>query len=215
VLFRRKVLDRAALVAAGDRARSRGRVRKAITLYRQALAETPADAVLHGKLAPLLARKKEKEAALASFTAAAAGQARAGFTDRAIAVQRQAIELYPEESKLWDELVRLLLLRGRRADAVAALVGGGRTLLRFRDLAVAERLLKRAIDLEPWHPPAVDLLARTLARKGRKREALELLEAFGSLSRGLALRRARRLAFRISPTPANLWRWLRAVWRGR
>jgi tetratricopeptide (TPR) repeat protein len=215
VLFRRKPLDRAALVAAGDQARTRGRISKAIGFYRRALEQGSDDPALHGKLAPLLARKRQKQASLASFAAAAAGQSRAGFTDRAIALQRQAVELYPDEPPLWNELVRLFLLRGRRADAVAALVGGGRTLLRRRDLAVAERLLKRAIDLEPWQPSAVDLLARTLSRAGRKREALELLEAFGSLARGLPLRRARTLAFRISPTPRNLWRWLQAAWRGR
>ena len=215
MLFRRKPMDRAALVVAADRARSRGRLKKAIGLYQKALAEAPGDAVVHGKLAPLLARKSRKAEALASFATAAAGQARAGFTDRAIALQKQAVEHYPEESALWDELVRLHLLRGRRADAAASLVAGGRRLKRTRHLRVAERLLKRALDLEPWHPVGVDLLARTLARLRRKREALELLEAFGTIARGLPLRRARRLAFRLSPTPRNLWRWIRAAWRGR
>jgi tetratricopeptide (TPR) repeat protein len=219
VLFgRKKPVDRASLVAAGDRARSRGRVRKAIGLYRKALDEpagSMGDATVHGKLAPLLARKKLREEALGSYAKAASGQVKAGFVDRAAALLKQALDHYPEESPLWDELVRLQLLRGRRPDAVAGLVAGGRRLRRTRHLEVAERLLKRAIDLEPWHPPAVDLLARTLARAGRKREAMELLEAFGLIARGLALRRARRLAFRLSPTPRNLWRWIRAAWRGR
>jgi tetratricopeptide (TPR) repeat protein len=208
-------MDRAALVAAGDRARSRGRVKKAIGLYRKALEEAPGDATVHGKLAPLLARKKLKREALASFATAAAGQARAGYTDRAIALQKQAVEHYPEESALWDELVRLHLLRDRRADAAAALVAGGRRLHRTRHLRLAERVLKRALELQPWHPAAVDLLARTLGRAGRKREALELLEAFAAIARGLPLRRARRLAFRLSPSPRNLWRWIQAAWRRR
>src|SRR6516164_9284445 len=85
VLFRRKPLDRAALVAAGDQARTRGRISKAIGFYRRALEQGSDDPALHGKLAPLLARKGQKQASLASFAAAAAGQSRAGFTDRAIA----------------------------------------------------------------------------------------------------------------------------------
>jgi len=198
VLFgRKKPVDRASLVVAGDRARSRGRVRKAIVLYRKALDEpagTMGDATVHGKLAPLLARKKLREEALGSFAKAASGQVKAGFVDRAVALLKQALDHYPDEAPLWDELVRLQLLRGRRPDAVAALVSGGRRLHRTRHLEVAER---------------------TLARAGRKREAMELLEAFGLIARGLALRRARRLAFRLSPTPRNLWRWIRAAWRGR
>ena len=215
MLFRRKPMDRAALVAAGDRARSRGRVKKAIGLYRKALAEAPNDAMVHGKLAPLLARRRQKAEALASFTKAAAEQARAGFTDRAIALQKQAVTHYPEEPALWDELVRLHLVRNRRPDAAAALVAGGRRLRRRRDALLAERLLKRALDLDPWNPAAVDLLARTLARAGKRGEALEVLEAFGAIARGLSLRRARRLAFRLSPTPRNLWRWIQATWNGR
>jgi hypothetical protein len=76
---------------------------------------------------------------------------------------------------------------------------------------VAERALRRALELEPWHPTSADLLARTLSRAGRKREAIALLDGLASRARGVTLRRTRGLAFRISPTPANLWRWIRAV----
>jgi Tfp pilus assembly protein PilF len=215
MFWRRKPLDRPALVAAADRARGRGRPRRAIGLYRQALALAPHDHVVHGKLAPLLARRREKEEALASFATAAAGQLRAGFTDRAISLHRQAVGFFPEELPLWEEVARLQVERGRNADAVAALVAGGRRLHRTRHLVVAERVLRRALEIEPWQPEATELLARTLARDRRKGEALRLLDDLSLRVRGLALRRTRRLAFRLSPTPANLWRWIKVAWRER
>ncbi len=208
---RPKPFDRTATLAAADRARARGRTKKAIAGYRRVLEVHPDDLTVHGKVAPLLARRGERGAALASFLKASDGHVRAGFTDRALSVLSQATAFYPEEEPLWQDLARLQLARGRRADAVAALVRGGRRLLRSRHREVGERVLRLALQIEPWQPDAVLVLARTLARLGRKREALGLLDGLAPRVGGRTLSRARRLAFRLSPTPARLWRWLLAA----
>lgn len=216
-LLRRKTkaFDRTELLARADRARARGRRRRAIALYRKVLDAAPNDLATHAKIAPLLARAGRKAEALASFNAAASGQQKAGFADRAISLQLQAAEFFPEEYVLWDDVAKLHLVRGRRADAIAALVDGGRRLHRTSELATAAKLLRRALELEPWHVAATMLLARVYARGKRAPDALALLDGLSARVRGKALRRARRLAFRISPTPANLWRWARAWLRGR
>lgn len=205
---RRRRFDRAELLAAAERARLRGRRRKAVALYRQVLAAHPADLVVHGRVAPLLAADGQRDAALASFRQAAAGHERAGFADRALSVLLQATARYPDEEQLWDEMARLHLFRGRRADAAAALTRGGAALLGRRALGPAERMLGRARGIEPWHPEASLLLARVLRRAGRAPEALELLDALAARTGGRARSRARRLAFRFSPTPRRLWRCL-------
>lgn len=207
---RRRVLDRTALLAEAERARRRGRPRKAVALYRQVLASHPDDLAANGRVAPLLAACGEREAALTSFRRAAAGHERAGFADRALSVLAQATERFPEEEQLWDEVARLHLFRGRRADAAAALVRGGAALLRDRALGAAERMLGRARGIEPWHPEASLLLARVLGRAGRGGEALALLDALSERTGGRTRSRARRLAFRLSPTPVRLWHWVRA-----
>lgn len=210
MLRRSAAFDRAAVVAAADRARVRGRRSKAVALYRQVLAVLPEDLAVHGKLAPLLAAGGERAAALASFRKAAAGHERSGFADRALSVLGQAADRFPEEEPLWDEMARLHLSRGRRAAAVGALTRGGEGFLARRDLATAERMLGRAAQLEPWHPEATLLLARVLGRARRGDEALRLLDTLASRTGGRVRARARRLAFRLSPTPVRLWRWLRA-----
>lgn len=207
---RRRRFDRTELLAAAERARLRGRRRKAVALYREVLAVHPEDLAANGRVAPLLADCGEREAALESFRRAAAGHERAGFADRALSVLGQATDRFPEEEQLWDEVARLHLFRGRRADAAAALARGGAALLSRRALAPAERMLGRARGIEPWHPEASLLLARVLGRVGRAGEALQLLDGLAARAGGRTRARAHRAAFRLSPTPRRLWRWLLA-----
>jgi tetratricopeptide (TPR) repeat protein len=215
VLRRKRTFDRTETLAGADKARARGHRKKAIALYRQVLDVHPDDLTVHGKIAPLLAGSGERSGALASFRAASAGHERAGFPDRALSVLSQAAELFPEEEPLWEDLVRIQLARGRRADAVAALARGGARLLALRSTAAAERVLRRAGGIEPWHPGATRLLARTFAAAGRRADALRLLDGLAVRTLGVERRRARGLALRLAPTPLNLWRWLRAVLTGR
>ncbi len=215
MFWRKKAFDRTEILGAADQARARGQTKKAIALYRRVLEEVPNDLAVLAKIAPLLARRKKKDQALASFTAAAGGQVKAGFDDRALSLLLQAAEFYPEEFELWDEIARIHVQRGRRADAVAALADGARRLQRGPLLPIAARVLKRALEIEPWHPKATMLLARVLARGGRRDDALVLLDGLAARARGKMLRRTLRLSFRLSPTPGNLWRWLKSGFGGR
>jgi tetratricopeptide (TPR) repeat protein len=215
LFWRRRPKNRTELVAVADRARSRGRIKKAVAGYRKALELAPGDLAIHAKLAPLLARRGRKAEAMESFALAADGQLKAGFLDRAVSLRRQSAESFPEEYPLWEELTRLYLVRDRRADAVAALRIGGRKLLGSRHEDVGVRVLRRALEIEPRHVEVTLLLARLLARCGRKAEALPLLDDLDSRVGGAVLRRARRLAFRLSPTPRRLWRWAKALFGKR
>jgi len=210
VLFRReRPYDRTEVLGAADRARARGRLRKAIAGYRRVLAADPDDAAVHAKLAPLLARRGEAAGALQSFRAAAQGQLEAGFPDRALAVYVRASGFFPGEAPLWEAIARLHLGRGRRASAVQALLEGGRTLSRtVRPKAIG--LLRQALELEPRHLECTLALAGILPGYGGRDEALDLLRRLAPEVAGRARRRVRRAIFRISPTPGNLWRWLRA-----
>lgn len=216
MLWRKAPYDRGRVLAAADAARARGRVKKAVALYREVLAADPSDLAAHAKLAPLLARTGRRAEALASFKVAADGQDRGGFQDRAVALHLQAAGIFPDDLATWEELLRIQLARGRRPDAVAALLQGGRRLVRRRDRAAATHVLRRALALEPWHPEATLLLARVHWRAGQVADALALLDGLSARTRGHTLRRARRLAFRVRPGLANLWRWVKAAlqaWR--
>lgn len=207
--WRKKPYSRTETLGEADKARAAGRARKAVALYRKVLANDPADATVHGKLAPLLAQsKKERGEALASFELAAQGHLKAGFSDRALAMYVQAASYFPEEASLWEEIARLNMVRARRADAVNALIEGGDAIGRTRFRAGGLRLLRKALEIEPWHLEATLALARLLAKEKEKEEALALLEDLAERVRGKGRRRVRRAILRLSFTPVNLWRWI-------
>ncbi len=209
-LWRRKPYDRTETLAAADRARAQRRVKKAIAGYRKVLEQDPGDLAVHGKIAPLLAERGERGEAMASFQLAAEGHLRAGFADRALSVYVQAVGFFPDAPPLWDEIARLHLVRGRRADAVNALVGGASRLgSRSRDGGIG--LIRKALELEPYHLDATLALARLLSAAGRRALARDALEDLAGRVRGKALRRVRGALFRLAPTPASAWRWLRAA----
>jgi Flp pilus assembly protein TadD len=200
---KKRPFDRTEALAAADRARSKGKHRAAVAGYRKVLEAHPDDHGVHGKLAPLLARDGDRAAALASFRCAAGGHLAAGFQDRALAVLTQAVEHFPDEEPVWIQLAR-----GRRLDAVVALAKAGARLLGRGDVGAAERVLRRAGQIEPWHPEATLLLARALARGGRPTDAVRLLDGLATRTGGTQRAAARRLALRLAPGARTFWRWL-------
>lgn len=210
-LLRRSPRTRAEIVAAADRARARGRLRKAVAGYREALRADPEDPSLNVKLAPLLARVGEAAEGARCFRLAAARHLAAGFTDRAAAVCANAVGVFPLDPGFRIELARLHALRGRRADAVGALVHGGRALAAARQRPAAVSLLRRALELEPMHVEARIALAPVLAAQGEREQARAMLGALEGHARGRDLRRVRWAALRLSPSPGTLWRWLTAA----
>lgn len=204
----KKKLDRTELLAQADRCRARGRRKRAIALYGLLLKQDPNDLAVHGKIAPLLAAAGLGDQAMASFRAAAAGHTSAGFVDRGIAVLRQAADAFPEDESLWTEIANFHVQRGRRGDAVAALSTGGERLLHGRFRPLGAKLLRRALELEPWNVKATLLLAKTLAKERRSDEAVALLEGLARRTGGGARRQALGLCFRLAPTPRRLLRWI-------
>ncbi len=149
---------RVELIAVADVARARGRRKQAIAGYRRVLETNPMDLTVHAKLAPLLAASGDRDGALVSFRTAADGQAKAGFHERALSLFIQAAEHYPDEEPLWPEIARLHLQRGRRAEAVASLTDGAWRLYLARRLAQAERVLRLALQFEPYDGDATAIL---------------------------------------------------------
>jgi tetratricopeptide (TPR) repeat protein len=216
MLFRNKAPPtRSELIADADKARAKGKLKKAISGYRKALELEPGDPVVHGKLAPLLARAKESEAALESFHAAAKGHLDKGFADKALAVYTQAADTFPYHLSLWQQLSQLHQGKGRRADAVRVLLRGRLYFRRKNERREAVTLLKEALALDgELFEPKLDL-ARLLALQGQRAEALALLEPMLKGLKGKPLRRVRWTLARVSPGLGAWWRWLRAVVRGR
>jgi len=207
-LFARKPKSRTQLMAAADKARSQGKNKKAIAGYKEILSRDPDDAVVHAKVAPLLAKKGQRDESLKSFEAAAAGQMKEGFVDRAVAIYVQAAECFPDERRLWDRIADLHETRDRKADAVAVLFGGAKRMTKARKRDGAVILLRRARELDRSHLEVGLLLARLLKKMKKRDEAKGILESLVPLTSGKSRRRVRGAMFRLAPGFGTLWRWI-------
>lgn len=206
---RRRLLNRAARAARG---RSRRKRRKAVELYRRVLAAEPDNPDLLRKLAPLLAQTDEAADACASYRRAAHEFVERGFVDRAVGVYRDAVRTLPREVSMWREIAALELERGRRADAVAALLEGRRNFRRRKHREQALALLWAARKIDPTHLELNLDLALVLGRGGAGARGAALLEEVVPVHAAWETRiRARQ--FRVAPAPGSAWRWLLAGWR--
>jgi tetratricopeptide (TPR) repeat protein len=208
VFWRKKTYDRSTVLAAADAARGRGSIRKAIAGYTKILEQDPADHQVHARVAPLYARTKRWNEARHSFDAAGAGFLKAGFTDKAIAVYALAAQSFPEDVEYWERIANEQVKRGRKADAVKALLDGRRRLRAKRQRPMAIELLRLVLTLDAFHFEATLDLARLLAGDGQRRDAEKLLREMRMWVRGRNVRRLRAAQFRLSPSFATLMDWI-------
>src|SRR5437588_351919 len=108
-------------------------------------------------------------------TMAAAGYLDAGFTPKAIAVWTVAAQTFPEQVEYWERIANEQVKRGKRQDAVLALLQGRSMLRNKRQRPLALLLLRQVLELEPGHVDATIDLADQLRRDGTHDEAKRLL----------------------------------------
>ena len=208
MFWRKKVYDRSAILDAADKARGRGRVRKAIAGYSQILAQDPNDHQVHARIAPLLARAKRWDEARRSFDSAGVGFLKAGFADKAIAIWKVAAKNFPEDVEYWERVANEQVKRGRKADAVQSLLEGREQLTKKAQRSLAMTLLRQVLTLDAFHFDATLDLARLLAAEGQRRDAEKLLREMRMWVKGRNLRRLRAAQFRLSPSWRGLMDWI-------
>ena len=208
MFWRKKVYDRSAILDAADKARGRGRVRKAIAGYSQILAQDPNDHQVHARIAPLLARTKRWDEARRSFDSAGIGFLKAGFADKAIAIWKVAAKNFPEDVEYWERVANEQVKRGRKADAVQSLLEGREQLTKKAQRPLAMALLRQVLTLDAFHFDATLDLAKLLADEGQRRDAEKLLREMRMWVKGRNLRRLRAAQFRLSPSWRGLMDWI-------
>ena len=202
--------DRTRILSRAASACRKGRRRRAIALYQRVLAIEPNNVELHQKLAPLLAELGRSQEAVASYLEIVRADRELGRPTKALATLRSAVAFFPSEARLWEALAGLHGQQGREAAVRAALREGLGHLRGRRHRRGAARLLRRLYALEPTDLDVALQLATVLRQLGRRQKAGALLEQLASGSRCGDERRIRAQQFRLHPTPASAWRWLRA-----
>ena len=211
-LIRRNLdYDRKWLLAAAEKARIRGRRRRAISFYRRILAAEPHDPHLHARVAPLLAATGKRFDAWQSYRQAAQVHLKNKGREEALALYREATKTLPMRIEAWQWVAKLELERGRGDCALSALLEGRAKLRSRRYRAEAIALLREARSIEPWRIDIVLDLVRLLRRSGQSPEAQWILGQLAEKLGGRDLRIVRGAQWRIEPSLKNSWNWLRAA----
>ena len=215
-LFRRtRSLDQDQILGRAARAARRGGLRhrrKAVALYRQALEAESDNPDLLRKIALLLVKTKDPGNACKTYRQAIAVFSKRGFFDHAVGVCHEALRYLPRTVSLWKDLAALEVERGRRVDAVEALLQGRRQFRGRRFRAEAMELLIAAHHIDPVHLDANFDLASLLVQSGDRHRALALLDGLVTAHPPYA-RRIRAKQFRIAPGVHTAWYWFRSLFR--
>src|SRR5438128_4953139 len=193
-MFWSRPYDRGTALATAEKARQRGKVRKAVKWYLKELKNEPADLQTNAKVAPLLARLGRGDESRQRFESAAQGFLAAGFEPKAIAVWTVAAQTFPEHVEYWERIANQQVIRGKRQDAVHALLEGRKQLRKKRQRPLAQLLLRQVLALEGAHLEATLDLADLLRREGVRLEARKLLSGVLSVAAGKHQRRKVRFA---------------------
>jgi tetratricopeptide (TPR) repeat protein len=190
--------------------------KKTIARYRKVLEQEPGNDMARLRLGDLLAQSEQLAEARNNLLDAARGFERRGFEDKALATYALAVARMPFDEELVGLLVDKHLVRRHHAQAIKVLLETRAKLRAPADRPHAIRLLRRVLEIEPAHVAATLDLATLLARSGHTAEARHLLERLAEAQpRRTMLLRIRGALFRLSPSPASAWRWLRALILGR
>lgn len=211
-LFHRKLdYDRKRLLVEAEKARSRGRRRRAISLYRRILAAEPDDPDLHARIAPLLAATGKRFDAWQSYRQATRTHLKNRCDAEALALYRAATRALPQQIEAWRGVARLELKRERREAAIQALLEGRAKFRSRRRRPEAIALLREARRIDAWRVDVALDLARLLRRSGQSPEALWMLGQLAERLEGRELRIVRGAQWRVEPSLKNSWNWLRAA----
>jgi len=211
-LIRRRLdYDRKWLLAEAEKARNRGRRRRAISFYRRILAAEPHDPNLHARVAPLLAATGKHFDAWQSYRQAAQVQLKNKNREEALALFREATEALPMQIEAWQWVAKLELGRGKRDAALSALLEGRAKFRSRRRRAEAIALLREARVIDAWRVDIVLDLVRLLRRSGQSPEARWILGQMAVRTDGRDLRIVRGAQWRIEPSLKHSWHWLRAA----
>lgn len=207
--------DRERLLKKARRAAKRRSHAKAAELYARVRRAEPRNADVLRRVAAHRIRAGLGEEALRDCRVAGEALARRGFVAQAIGVYREYTARFPREVDAWLMLSDLEIERGRTPDAVHVLVEASRHFRARRRRPDGVDLLKRARGLDPTHFEAGYQLADLAWRGGERREAGRVLASLVPHARSRRdRRRLRARLFRLAPTPAAAWRWLRAALGG-
>jgi tetratricopeptide (TPR) repeat protein len=149
----------------------KGQNKKAIKEYQKLLERKPGEPRTLHRLAELWARENAKTKAIDLFLQAAEGYSAAGFSDRSVAVLKQALSLDAARLDVNLRLADQFVKKGFERDAVYHLLKASKVFEKPGKEKKQLQLLQKAVELAPGDVDAHMQLARLHVKAGRQNEA--------------------------------------------
>jgi len=162
----------------------KGQNKKAIREYEKLLEHKPGEPRTLHRLAELWARENAKTKAIDLFLQAAEGYSAAGFSDRSVAVLKQALSLDSARLDVNLRLADQFVKKGFERDAVYHLIKASSVFEKLGREKKQLQVLQKAVELAPGDIDAHMHLARLHVKAGRQDEARgEFLHAADELKK--------------------------------
>ncbi len=201
------------LFSEANRARSKGRTQRAVTLFRELLCEDPGDLDVLLRLAPLLAREGEGFEAWSLYRRACKALLAAGRHEACLAAFREANRVLPYEFEAWRLTSELERKLGREREAFETLLEGRRQFRTRFVRAQAIALLELARDIHAWDHEVVLDLARLYVQTGQIAQALRLLDGALAHATPSQLGDVRWAQLQATRSPRYLMLWIRQLFQ--
>ena len=161
-----------------------GFITKAIAIYKKIAKLAPEEMRPQERLAELYVQQGVLSEARPIYLQLAEAHLKGGRHQQALGLLKKLLEAEPENLRIQVRLAELYLVIGKPKEAVEALLEVGQRMLENRSAGEAEKLARRALEVDPNHAGALTLRARCMAQGSRPKEALGLLESLRDLDSG-------------------------------
>ena len=161
-----------------------GFITKAIAIYKKIAKLAPEETRPLERLAELYVQQGVLSEARPLYLQLAESNLRAGRHQQAVGLLKKLLEAEPENLRVQTRLSELYLVIGKPKEAVAGYLAAATRLLENRNASEAEKLARRALDVDPNHAGALTVRARCLAYAAKPNDAIQLLESLTDLDAG-------------------------------
>lgn len=171
--------ERLAQLFVGD-----GFLTKAIAVYKRIAKLAPEEIRPLEKLADLYVQQGVMSEARPLFLQLAEIHLKANRRSEAVALLKKLLVAEPDNLRIQIRLADLYHAMGQNADAIEAYVSAAQRALARGDQAECEKLVERALKIDPKNQAAVIVRARIFSSQGKADQAAKALEQVADLHKG-------------------------------
>ena len=157
---------------------------KAIAIYKKIAKLAPNELAPLERLADLYVQQGVLSEARPLFLQIAEAHLKANHAQRAVEVLHRLLDVEPENLRVQMRLAELYNVMGQKKEAAQTYLNYAQRLFDRGEHDEAEKLVQRAIEVDPANGAAMLLRAKSLIAGGKEADAIELLETHPDASAG-------------------------------